>query len=151
MDKKRIKIKNKPEIFGEQLILDSEDEVIGTDEHLLINATTISIDEAYDLANQFDGVAFPAHIDRDSNGIIAYLGIFPSEPDFKTVEVYDKSKLEDLKENFEILKEKQVIFCSDAHYLDKIRDKENYFEFSDNLSPDEIRSQIIELLKGNEI
>ena len=62
-----------------------------------------------------------------------------------------KEHYESQPENFEILKEKQVIFCSDAHYLDKIRDKENYFEFSDNLSPDEIRSQIIELLKGNEI
>ncbi len=148
VDKRRIKIKNKPDIFGEQLVLDENDEIIGTDEHLLINATTISIDEAFALAQEFGGVAFPAHIDRDSNGIISMLGIFPEEPDFKTVEVYDKNKLESLKEAYSVLKEKQVVFCSDAHYLDKIRDKENFFEFSDGLSDDEIRQQIIEYLKG---
>lgn len=149
VDKRRIKIKNKPDIFGEQLILDENDEIIGNDEYLLINATDISIDEAYTMAKEYGGVAFPAHIDRDSYGIIAMLGTFPDTPDFSAVEIYDKQKLESLKETYGILKQKQIIFCSDAHYLDKIRDKENFFEFSDGLSDGEIRKQIINILKGN--
>lgn len=146
VDERRIKIKNKPQIFGEQIILDCNDEQIGIEEHLLINATTISIDEAYDLVKEYEGICYPAHIDRDSNGIIAMLGVFPSTPDFKTVEIYDKSKQTDLEEKFEILKHKKKIYCSDAHYLEKIRDKENYFEFEDNLSDDKIRKAVIEIL-----
>ena len=148
-DKRRIKIKNKPDIFGEQLILDENDEIIGNDEYLLINATDISIDEAYTMAQEYSGVAFPAHIDRDSYGIIAVLGTFPDKPDFKTVEVYDKSKLTDLKETYKGLNNKNIIFCSDAHYLDKIRDKENFFEFPEGISDDEVRQQIIEIIKGS--
>ena len=146
VDERRIKIKNRPEIFGEQIILNEDDEIIGHDENLLINATTISIDEAYDLVKQFDGISYPAHIDRDSNGIIAMLGVFPETPDFKTVEIYDKSKQQGLEERFEGLKHKKKIYCSDAHYLEKIRDKENYFEFEENLSDDEIRKAVIEIL-----
>lgn len=146
VDKKRIKIKNKPEIFGEQLILDENDEVIGNDEHLLINATMLSIEEGYKLAKSFGGVCFPAHIDRDSYGIISVLGLFPESPEFSAVEVYDKQKLDGLCETFSILKDKKVIFCSDAHYLHKIRDKENCFEFQNNLNDDEIRQKIIEYL-----
>ena len=146
VDKRRIKINNKPEIFGEQLILDENDEVIGKDEHLLINATTISIDEAYILVKNFGGICYPAHIDRDSNGIIAMLGVFPENPDFKTVEIYNKSKQEGLEERFPVLKHKKKIFCSDAHYLEKIRDKENYFELDENLSDDEIRKTVLEIL-----
>ena len=146
VDKRRIKINNKPEIFGEQLILDENDEVIGKDEHLLINATTISIDEAYILVKNFGGICYPAHIDRDSNGIIAMLGVFPESPDFKTVEIYNKSKQESLEERFPVLKHKKKIFCSDAHYLEQIRDKENYFELDENLSPEIIRKTVIEIL-----
>ena len=146
VDERRIKIKNKQEIFGEQIILDHNDEQIGIEEHLLINATTISIDEAYELVKNFDGICYPAHIDRESNGIIAMLGVFPESPDFKTVEIYDKSKQEMLENQFEILKSKKKIYCSDAHYLEKIRDKENYFEFEDNLSDDDIRKSVIKML-----
>ncbi|MFO7161402.1 MAG: PHP domain-containing protein, partial [[Clostridium] cellulosi] len=44
------KIKNRPEIFGEQLILDDMDNTIGQEETLLINASGISVDSALDLA-----------------------------------------------------------------------------------------------------
>ncbi len=146
VDERRIKIKNRQEIFGEQIILDQNDEQIGIEEHLLINATTISIDEAYELVKSYDGICYPAHIDRDSNGIIAMLGVFPESPDFKTVEIYNKSKQESLEERFPVLKHKKKIFCSDAHYLEKIRDKENYFELDENLSDDEIRKTVLEIL-----
>ena len=43
VENNRYLIKNKPEFFGEQLILDGEDNVIGNEENLLTNATFISI------------------------------------------------------------------------------------------------------------
>ena len=82
VDSRRIKIKNRPEIFGDQLILNGEDEPIGTEEDLLINATSISLEEVPALVQPFGGVAYPAHIDREANGIIAVLGDFPKTPFF---------------------------------------------------------------------
>ena len=42
----RMKIKNRPDIFGEQQILDGDDELIGIEEDLLIAATDLDLDRA---------------------------------------------------------------------------------------------------------
>lgn len=146
--KRRIRIENRPEIFGEQQILDSEDNVKGVEKYLLLNATTLTLDEGFNLCKSFGGIAYPAHIDRESNGIIAVLGAFPDEPEFSCAEIYSLEKEASLKENFPVLNDKRIICCSDAHYLDKIPDAENYFEFSEGLSDDEVRKSIIDYLKG---
>lgn len=145
---RRIRIENRPEIFGEQQILDSEDNVKGVEKYLLLNATTLTLDEGFNLCKSFGGIAYPAHIDRESNGIIAVLGAFPDEPEFSCAEIYSLEKEASLKENFPVLNDKRIICCSDAHYLDKIPDAENYFEFSEGLSDDEVRKSIIDYLKG---
>lgn len=146
--KRRIRIENRPEIFGEQQILDSEDNVKGVEKYLLLNATTLTLDEGFNLCKSFGGIVYPAHIDRESNGIIAVLGAFPDEPEFSCAEIYSLEKEASLKENFPVLNDKRIIYCSDAHYLDKIPDAENYFEFSEGLSDDEVRKSIIDYLKG---
>lgn len=79
-------IKNKPHIFGEQRICNSKDEVIGTVEKLLINATSIGISEVQGLMKQFHGIVFPAHIEKPSNSILAMLGFIPDEYGFSVVE-----------------------------------------------------------------
>lgn len=147
LEQRRIKIKNKPEIFGRQLILDENDNIIAEEENLLINATTISLEEGYELVKEFSGVAYPAHIDRDANGIIAMLGTIPVTPQFSAFEVYDKTQVERLKAEYPILKDKKLIFCSDAHYLDKIPDAQNFFVFEKGLTDDQIRQKIIDYLK----
>ena len=58
-------IANRPEIFGNQLILDGEDEQIGVEEKLLISATDLWIDDAIDLARSFGAHVHPAHVDRE--------------------------------------------------------------------------------------
>ena len=90
IEKHLMPIKNRPEIFGEQLILDGEDEVIGEEQTLLISATDLSIDDAVKLARDFGAHVHPAHIDRQSNGIIAILGDIPSEYGFKTFELRER-------------------------------------------------------------
>jgi len=49
VDEKLIPIENREDIFGQQLICNEEDEVIGKESRLLINATTISFDDVYEL------------------------------------------------------------------------------------------------------
>ena len=89
VDARRILIPNRTDIFGDQLILDAEDEVIGTEEHLLSNATQIPIEELPRLVESFGGVCFPAHVDREANGIIAVLGTFPEDAPFACAELHD--------------------------------------------------------------
>ena len=89
VDGRRIRIPNRVDIFGDQIITDGEDEPIGIEEDLLPNATLLSLDEVPPLVEQYQGVCFPAHIDREANGIIAILGTVPETPYFGCVELRD--------------------------------------------------------------
>ncbi|MBQ4245162.1 MAG: PHP domain-containing protein, partial [Clostridia bacterium] len=89
--KRRTLIRNRVEIFGEQLILDGNDEVTGTEEFLLPNATSITVDESVQFVESCGGVCYPAHVDREANGIIATLGTFPETPAFRFAEFNDAS------------------------------------------------------------
>lgn len=117
---------NRPEIFGDQLIMNEDDEVIRTEERLLLNATSISIDEAYSTVTGMGGACHPAHIDRDANGIVAMLGVFPDEPDFTAYELNDAANEADLEQRFPKLKTLKRIVCSDAHYVANMAQRENF-------------------------
>lgn len=148
VEQRLIKISNRPEIFGEQLILDENDELVGHYDPLLINATDVTIDEAPQLAARFGGVCIPAHIDRPFNGIIAMLGTFPETPYFGCVELHDMEKLPELTAEHPTLADRMVITCSDAHYLKDMRDKSAYFELDDEpYSGDKVRHSLFERLR----
>ncbi len=146
IDTRRIKIKNRPDIFGEQQIMDENEEVIGVEEFLLSNATTVTVDEVKSLVESYGGVCFPAHIDRNSNSIISVLGTLPEEPQFNCVEFYNSEKIEEYKEKYPI-KDKKIIIDSDAHYLHSVRDKENYIELEGD-TPEEIINSLFQYLRG---
>ncbi len=148
IDKRRIKIENRIDIFGNQFILDGEDNIIGEDKYLLSNATTVSLEEAPDLVRSFNGVCYPAHIDRQSNGVIEILGTFPETPYFGIVEINRREKVDEYVEKYSLF-DKRVIISSDAHYLENMRDKENYFELDDEpYSSALVRKNLFKLLSG---
>ncbi len=148
LDRHRVLIKNRPDIFGEQLITDGEDEVIGTEEHLLTNATDLSVEDVPELVARFGGVCYPAHIDRDMGGIVAILGTLPDEPHFNCVEIRDRDRIAEYTERF-ALTDKLVIVSSDAHYLTGIRDAENSITLDcDSTDPDEVRRALFKRLRG---
>ena len=124
IESRRIPIKNRTDIFGNQLICDDEDNIIGTEENLLSNATTVSLDEAPELVKSFGGVCYPAHIDRQANGILAVLGDFPEKPHFPVCEVHDSERTDEYAESYQ----KRIVSSSDAHYLWDIREKSLFLE-----------------------
>lgn len=144
----RILYKNRKDIFGDQLILDEEDNVIGEEEHLLLNASTLSIEDAERLAKKYGAAVFPAHIDRDENGIIAALGCVPETPHFHAVEFRDRESIGEYSEKYG-LSDKLILTDSDAHYLWDISEAENYIELEDEpYSSDLVRRRLIEALSG---
>lgn len=143
---RRILIPNRVDIFGNQLICDGEDNVIGSDEYLLSNATDISIDEAPKLIEGFKGICFPAHIDRDSNGIIAVLGTFPETPIFTSAEFHDGAKIDDYTEKYS-LENKIKIINSDAHFLWDIKEATDFLELEEITNPDKTGESIIKFLR----
>ena len=147
IDRRRLPVKNRPDIFGEQLILDGEDNLIGNEENLLSVATDISVETLPELVHEYSGICYPAHIDRDSGGIVAILGTLPDNLGFRTVEFRDAGNIKSYSERFD-LSGMTVVTNSDAHFLTGIRDKEAYFDLPDGLSsPAEVRAELFKLLR----
>ena len=144
---RRILIPNRTDIFGDQYVMDGNDEIIDVEPHLLSNATTVSVEEAPALAARFGGVCYPAHIDRQANGIIATLGFLPPDMHFSTVELHDGDKEAEYRQSH-IGDATRVVIGSDAHVLWDISEKGAWLEIPDEpYSSALVRANLIELLR----
>ena len=131
VSKHLLKIENRSEIFGDQLILDGNDEIIGKEKILLISATDLMIDDAISLARSFGAHVHPAHIDRESNGIISTLGNIPAEYEFDFYEFNDPENISEYKKRFSYIENDRILVCSDAHHLWDISEAEHSLEIDD--------------------
>lgn len=146
--KYRILYPNRKDIFGEQLILGEDDEILGEEPHLLINASTLSVPDAVELLKEYHALVFPAHIDREENGMIASLGCIPKEPHFDCVEFRDKEAIGEYVAKYG-LEDKRVLTDSDAHYLWDISEAEHFLDLEDEpYSSAFVRESLFRLLGG---
>lgn len=110
-------IKNRPEIFGHQLIMNENDETTGSLDKLLISATDIPFYETGKLASSFGGICFPAHLDKSSTSLISNLGSIPPDSTFCSAEIKNMEHLHRLKKEHPYLEHCRILSNSDAHYL----------------------------------
>ena len=143
-------VKNRPAIFGNQLIMDAEDTVLGSYETLLITATTLPLTEAQALCKRFGGASFPAHIDRSSNGILAVLGVLPEDPFFPALELSLMSREDGSAETLmQTYADRRFVNSSDAHHLWDISEGEHALELDDEpYSAQRVRDALIAWLRG---
>ena len=80
-------LENDPDVFGSQILMDEHNNVLGSDTAFLVGSRDIGAYEAADLVKQYGGVAYPAHLDRDSFSILANLGLWDPAMGFDLVEV----------------------------------------------------------------
>ena len=147
VDEYKIPYDNRPEIFGNQQILDGEDEQIGEENKLLVTATDLWAADAIALARSYGAHVRPAHIDRTSNGMIAILGDVPEEYDFNFVEFRDRANIEGYFEKYPSLRGASTLVCSDAHHLWDINEAENFFMIDDEpYSSANVRRKLFEIL-----
>ena len=149
VDERRPDYQNRPEVFGNQFIMDENDEVKGQEPILLINAADISLDLAYDEVTKRGGVCYPAHIDRTSNGIVSVLGSFPEEPSFSAFELNRKEALSEYISRFPHIGKLSKTVSSDAHRLCDISEEGYAIElFDEPYSSDLVRNALIDHLLG---
>lgn len=142
------KVRNRPKIFGRQIVTDGEDNPVCEVDNLLIYATDVSIEDVSELVAPYGGVCFPAHIDREANGIISVLGTLPTNSDFTFYELHDSESLDEYSTKYNIPKDRFII-SSDAHYLPDMRDKEAFFLLNPEADDsDSVRHSLFKVLRG---
>ena len=123
-------IKNHPDIYGPQILMDADDKIIGEEKQLLVVAADLSLEEAVRLAGQHGGVAIAAHLDRNSNSVISNLGFLSPDMGFASIELSRRINPENIPAFVEKhkLTEYNRIGDSDAHRLEDIQDAAFFLE-----------------------
>jgi PHP family Zn ribbon phosphoesterase len=124
-------IKNDEKAFGKQQFVDENDIVIGKEELLLINATSLTFDEVYGDITSYGGVMIPAHIDKSSTSLLSNMGFIPPESEFRCAEIKHVGFTEELIKKHTYLGNCNIIYNSDAHYLEDISEAEHFLEVTE--------------------
>ncbi len=109
-------IPNNTEYFGEQFVVDSTGEFIRREERLLLNSANLTLEEAAAQVTALGGLAIPAHIDRQANGLIAILGLIP--PGFEALELSRHIAPEAARQKYPQVKDYPLLQSGDVHLLD---------------------------------
>ena len=109
-------IPNRPEFFGCQVVMNSQDEETGEEGTLLISALDLSFEECERAIHQHGGLCVPAHINRGSNGVLNALGFLPGDAHYDALEVSDAVPMPETVN----LDGYRLLRSSDAHYLENI-------------------------------
>jgi len=131
-------IKNKPELFGYQLIVNEQEEVLGEAPYLLISALNQSIDQVEQEVHRLGGLFIPAHIDKQKDSLLSQLGFVPPDLQVDALEISyrtnpDKFSTQQKTHNY--------ISSSDAHYPDEFSRRQTLFHM-EAVTFDEVRKAL---------
>ena len=107
-------------IWGEQLVIDENDEIIDKVEKLLSLASSYDIYEILDMVKGLDGIVVPAHVDRDSNSLVQILGFMPDDLDIHVVEMTNRTKYEGYVSKRQLPSGLEIVTSSDAHSINQL-------------------------------
>ena len=105
---------NRERLFGEQTIVTRQGKTIGVEPRMLLNSTDLGVDEVYPLVASFQGLCYPAHVDRNSYSIRSQLGFVPPNLPVPTLEISYRTDGTLGQEQFPGY---QLVQASDAHCL----------------------------------
>jgi 3',5'-nucleoside bisphosphate phosphatase len=111
---------NKPEIFGHQFVVDEKENILYEEEHLLVAALELGLDELTDIVRDLHGLWIPAHINRLQNSIYSQLGFLPAGLQADALEISRSGDYGKFINEHPEIEEFKLISNSDAHNLDQI-------------------------------
>ena len=131
-------IKNKPDLFGYQLVVNEQEEIVDEAPYLLISALNQSIDQVEREVHRLGGLFIPAHIDKPKNSLLSQLGFVPPDLQVDALEIsyrasLDKFLTQPQKHNY--------ISSSDAHYPNEFSRRQTIFRM-ESLCFDEVRKAL---------
>ena len=117
VDEKLPALKNRPDFFGDQLVVDEIGDFVRKEERLLITSVNLNLNEAYQIVNDIGGLFIPAHVNRKANGLLEILGFVPNEIPFMALEVSRHISPIEANQKFPQLSSYQIIQNGDVHRL----------------------------------
>ncbi len=125
---------NDERLYGEQVIVNENEEVEGFNRKLLIGATEITLARLIDLIHERDGLAIASHVDREGFGIIGQLGFIPPGLPLDALEIADPASRGSIPQSDVF----PFVTFSDAHNLADVGKRHTCFSM-ESVSVEEMR------------
>ena len=113
-------IPNNPDIFGYQVVVDENDQILEEFDNYLGAALDSSIEEVEQKVHELSGIFIPAHIDRPRNSLYSNLGFLPPELKADALQISKLADEENVRQRYQISPEITLVKFSDAHYPDDL-------------------------------
>jgi PHP family Zn ribbon phosphoesterase len=118
---------NDPDYFGDQVVVDADENILRFEERALLNSSTWSLEETLVKIREHQGFCFPAHVDAFTFSIIGQLGFIPDDLHLDAIGITARCDKDELLEKFPFLAPYPLVRSSDAHYLQDIGSGFAYF------------------------
>ena len=113
-------VKNNPDVFGDQPIVDPEGNILQFEERLLINSLDLSLEEVKRRVEGHGGLIIPSHFDKGSYSLISQLGLIPPHLELEGLEMSRRMEGRQLGTFHDPSPSIPRIISSDAHSLEDI-------------------------------
>ena len=110
-------LKNREDVFGIQVVLNAEGNIVGHNDRLLLTSTSFSVEEVVQRVHGLNGLCIPAHVDRPAYSIIANLGFIPPDLEIVGVEISHLVSPKEARVRFPQLEHYGLVASGDAHRL----------------------------------
>jgi predicted metal-dependent phosphoesterase TrpH len=111
---------NVPDVFGHQVLMDEEDEILGSEHRFLAGATLLSLNQVVEAIHEHGGLAVASHVDRESFSILAQLGWIPEGLPLDALEVSSRCTEKEARDRFPEIKGWPIVRASDAHRPEEV-------------------------------
>ena len=116
----RLPGQNQPEIFGLQVLVNEDHDVLGFEPRLLAGATEMSVNEIVERVHALDGLAIAAHADREAFGLLGHLGFLPPDLALDAVELSPHMPAAEFRRRWPECAAMALVRSSDAHRPEQV-------------------------------
>jgi len=113
-------VRNRPDVFGEQVVVNGAEEIIRFEEILLAGSVEMTVEDVAREVIKRDGLLIPSHVDRPAYSLLANLGFLPPGLTVHALEIARPELKEKLLTDHPGLKDIVFITSSDAHFLNQM-------------------------------
>lgn len=124
-------VANNPDYFGDQVVVDCDENIVRIEPRLLINSLDLTIDELAALVRDHGGFIIPSHVESPQYSLLTNLGFLPPELADCPLEISYCTPFARAVAAFPALAGRRLITNSDAHYLADIGRAYTVYEAAD--------------------
>ncbi len=109
-------IPHNAELFGYQVLVDENEDILEKLDYYLGASLDVSIEEVEHKVHELSGIFIPAHIDRPRNSLFSQLGFFPPELRVDALQISKLAEEETIRDKYKINQNTTIVKFSDTHF-----------------------------------